>query len=106
MNSNGQLLAAIKRITLELGQLSLPDDAHELVELVVQQQQLLEAYIRFSRAEPLDRELIQDVMVEHEKLLSRTQLAHSEASRELEVLTQGRSAISAYRVVEERQYAD
>jgi len=106
MNSNGQILAAIRQITLGLGELSLPDDANELVELVLQQQKLLEAYIRSAGAEEIDRELIQEVLVEHEKLLSRTRLAHSEVSKELGVLTQGRSAISAYRVVEERQYAD
>ena len=106
MNSNGQLLAAIERITLELDELSLPDESRELVELVVQQQQLLEAYVRCSLPKTIDRELIHRVMAAHQNLKHRTQVAHGEASKELEALTQGRSASSAYTNVEERQYAD
>lgn len=96
MIASQQVVQAIRNLTEQLRELPLPEKTEEVTALVVQQQQLLEAYIQSAGSGRIDHKLIRDVMRENHRLLAMTKQAHTDAAEELDALALGRSAISAY----------
>ena len=96
MSSQCQLAGTIGTLTKKLAEMSLPEDTDEVVELVKQQQQLLEAYVCSTASVHIDPILIRGVLAENHQLFAKARQAHIIAANELDALTVARSALTAY----------
>lgn len=96
MSDSAQAASAIRELGEKFVQFSLPQQTDEMIALVVQQQHLLEAYVRITPKERLDIGLIREVANKNSLLMQEATLAHVDAAAELDALAVGRSAVSAY----------
>ncbi len=96
MNAHAKLLAAIQLLGEQLERMALPEDAGEMLDVVLQRQQLLEAYLAGTAAVDIDTSVIHEVLAGNARLLSTTQEAHSDAGEALSAAMVGRNAVTAY----------
>ncbi len=96
MSAPHKVTRAIRNLNEQLAQLSLPEETDETLTLVVQQQQLLAAYVHSALPSQIDYDLIRDVLKENSRLMGKAKRAHSDAALNLDALALGRSAVSAY----------
>ena len=96
MSSPHRVAIAIRNLGQQLAELVLPEETDEAMTLVLQQQQLLEAYARSTPPNDIDYQLIREVSSENQRLIGRVKQAHRKAAQELDALARSRSAVSAY----------
>ena len=96
MTTRSKLVTAIRLLGDELEGMVLPTDAGDMLDLVQQRQQLLEAYLAGTAPADIDAAVIQEVLADNRRLLRNTREAHREAGDALSAAMVGRNAVTAY----------
>ncbi len=96
MSATAHVAMALHRLGEKLGELQLLEEADAMTLLVSQQRWILEDYVRATPSSEIDYQLLRGVFSETTRLMEKARLAHAEVAVELDSLSLGRNAVSAY----------